>query len=134
MVLADTSLIVADLRGGDGRLWDEMESRFPGRERAIASPTALEILIGARGPAHWRKLRAYLDIWTWVDLRSEDWAEAARIFYDLRRRGITPRSLMDCCIAQAAIARGAAILHGDRDFEEIAKVRPLAQTRVDWDS
>ena len=132
MVLADTSLIVADLRGGEERLWDEMENLFPGQERAIAAPTALEILVGARSPADWRNLRAYLKLWTWVDIRGEDWAAAARIFYDLRRRGITPRSLMDCCIAQAAIARDAAILHGDRDFEEIAKVRPLKQIRVNW--
>ena len=131
MILADTSAVVADLRDGSGRLWDRMENRFPGRERAIAGPTALEVLVGARNAAHWRKLRAHLDIWTWVDLRAEDWAEAARIHYDLRRRGTTPRSLMDCCIAQAAIARGATLLHCDRDFEEIAKVRPLSQTRLD---
>ena len=43
---------------------------------AIAAPTALEILIGARDAAHWRRLRAYLDIWTWVDIRAEDWIES----------------------------------------------------------
>lgn len=130
MILADTSVIVADLRDGGGRLWSEMESRFPGRERVIAAPTALEILIGARNAAHWKTLRAHLDLWTWADIRAEDWAEAARIFCDLRRRGVTPRSLIDCCIAQAAIARGATLLHCDRDFERIAEIRPLLQERL----
>jgi len=32
---------------------------------------------------------------------------------------------VDCCIAQIAIESGVLLLHQDRDFERIARIRPL---------
>ena len=127
MIIVDTSVIVADLRGGGERLQDSLKELFPGRERAIAGPTALEIYAGARDAGQWRMLKIYLKEWKVVNLRVGDWNKAARIYYELRRRGITVRNKIDCCIAQAAIARGATLLHRDRDFEKIADIRPLSQ-------
>jgi predicted nucleic acid-binding protein len=57
------------------------------------------------------------------------WEAAARIFYDLRRQGLTVRSTIDCCIAQAAIDHQAVLIHNDRDFEAIAQVRSLQHLR-----
>ena len=51
--------------------------------------------------------------------------EAARIYYDCRRRGLTLRSTVDCFIAQLAIEVDGVLLHNDGDFESIAQVRPL---------
>ena len=127
MIVVDTSAIVADLREGKGRLQDYLKERFPGRDRAVAGPTALEIYAGARDAAHWHTLKTYLKEWKVVNLRVGDWNEAGRIYYELRRRGITVRGKIDCCVAQAAIARGATLLHRDRDFEKIADIRPLSQ-------
>jgi predicted nucleic acid-binding protein len=60
------------------------------------------------------------------------WSDAARIFFDLRRRGRTVRSSIDCCIAQIAIENDVLLLHRDRDFEVIAELRPLRQQRLTW--
>lgn len=65
----------------------------------------------------------------YLDMTSDDWRNAARIFYDLRRQGLTVRSTIDCCIAQIAIAHQATLVHNDRDFETIAQVRSLRQIR-----
>ena len=58
------------------------------------------------------------------------WRDAARIHFDLRRRGRTVRSAIDCCIAQLAIENNLRLLHRDRDFETIAEIRPLIARRV----
>ncbi len=55
--------------------------------------------------------------------------EAARIFYDCRRRGLTVRSSTDCLIAALALEQGHTLLHDDADFDTIARVRPLRTSR-----
>jgi predicted nucleic acid-binding protein len=60
---------------------------------------------------------------------SVSWQAAARIYYDLRRRGLTVRSPIDCCIAQAALENDLLLIHNDRDFETIAQVRSLQHVR-----
>jgi predicted nucleic acid-binding protein len=59
------------------------------------------------------------------------WREAARIYFDLRKQGFTIRSPIDACIAQLAIENQALLLHRDRDFETISKIRALKQLRFD---
>jgi hypothetical protein len=54
----------------------------------------------------------------------ESYREAARIYFDCRRAGITVRSAMDCIIARVAIEHGLTLLHDDRDFESMAGVIP----------
>jgi predicted nucleic acid-binding protein len=52
---------------------------------------------------------------------------AARLYFDCRHRGFTPRSTVDCLIAQIALDHGVALLHDDRDFEQIARVAPTLE-------
>ncbi|MBW2741668.1 MAG: PIN domain-containing protein, partial [Deltaproteobacteria bacterium] len=59
------------------------------------------------------------------------WAEAARIYFELRRKGVTINSSIDCCIAQIAIEAGALLLHKDKDFSKIANIRPLESEYFD---
>ncbi|CCH92663.1 hypothetical protein MICCA_2460012 [Microcystis aeruginosa PCC 9432] len=54
---------------------------------------------------------------------------ASPIYYDLRRQGLTVRSPIDCCIAQAALENDLLLIHNDRDFETIAQVRSLQNLR-----
>ncbi len=60
------------------------------------------------------------------------WEDAARIYFDLRRLGRTVRSPIDCCIAQVAIHHDVLLAHRNKDFETIAGIRPLRQTRILW--
>jgi predicted nucleic acid-binding protein len=52
--------------------------------------------------------------------------DAARIYYDCRRRGLTVRSTLDCVVAQIAIEHGVPLLHDDRDYTAISRVRSLS--------
>lgn len=58
-------------------------------------------------------------------IHQKDIAAATRHNFDLRRNGLTVRSVVDCCIAEIAMAYDATILHNDRDFATIAKLRSL---------
>lgn len=49
--------------------------------------------------------------------------EAARMYFDCCREGITIRSATDCLIARIAIEHDLMLLH-DRDFEKMAAVFP----------
>lgn len=53
-----------------------------------------------------------IDTSVWID-----------VFRD--RKGLTVRSPIDCCIAQAALENNLLLIHNDRDFETIAQVRLL---------
>ncbi|MFM6409235.1 MAG: PIN domain-containing protein, partial [Microcystis sp.] len=71
----------------------------------------------------------YLKVQDYVELRPSSWQAVARIYYDLRRQGLTVRSPIDCCIAQAALENDLLLIHNDRDFETIAQVRSLQNLR-----
>lgn len=68
------------------------------------------------------------------EARDETWAGAARIYFDLRRRGLTVGSPIDCCIAQIALEYDVLLLHRDRDFEAIAGVRTFREERLSRES
>ena len=128
MIVVDTSVIVDLLRGkatpAVARLRWLADHDVP---FAIPDVCGMEILQGARDEREWKVLLQYLG--TQIVLSPRDpWAlhvEAARIFFDCRRLGVTPRSAGDCVIAALVLQEGGALLHDDRDFEAIARVRPL---------
>jgi predicted nucleic acid-binding protein len=89
-----------------------------------------EVLQGARDEDEWRVLHENLSaqrLAAPADPMALHW-EAARIFFDCRRRGITVRSSVDCLIAAQAMAAKATLLHDDEDFERIQKVRKGLKT------
>ena len=90
----------------------------------------LELLQGAADEREWATLADFLDVQDYVEASGDTWRDAARIYFDLRRRGRTVRSPIDCCIAQLAIENDLRLLHEDRDFEAIAEIRPLAARRI----
>jgi predicted nucleic acid-binding protein len=74
-------------------------------------------------------LEEYLATQYYLEASDNTWREAARVYFELRRRGVTLNSPVDCCIAQIALEHGALLLHRDKDFEKISRVRPLEQER-----
>lgn len=92
----------------------------------------LELLQGARDERDWEILTSYLESQEFLEMTPDSWTEAARTYFDLRRRGKSVRSPIDCCIAQLAIDHRARLLHRDRDFLTIASLRPLREQWVDW--
>lgn len=92
----------------------------------------LELLQGCRDNKEWLLLSRYLENQTYIDTTNDTWQSAARIYFDLRRQGLTVRSPIDCCIAHIAIENALLLLHNDKDFTIIQQVRPLIHQR--WHS
>jgi len=58
----------------------------------------LELLQGAKNESEWKKLDKYLSSKYYLEVSETTWREAARIYFELRRKGITINSPIDCCI------------------------------------
>jgi predicted nucleic acid-binding protein len=130
VVIVDTSIWVAVLRDATGAEAQAMAAAIAGEEIALTRFTQLELLQGARDEREWGLLHESLETQTYLETTASTWADAARIYFDLRRLGKTVRSPIDCCLAQLAMEHEALLLHRDRDFEEIASMRPLRQLRL----
>jgi hypothetical protein len=89
--------------------------------------TVLEVLQGAATLNDFDSLRDYLGSQTLYGLDGglDSYAAAAKIFFDLRRKGLSAGSSVDCLIAQTAIEHGLFLLHNDADFDRIARVSDL---------
>lgn len=58
-------------------------------------------------------------------LRQDVYLEAADLYRQGRRAGVTVRSSVDCLIAACAVHHGLTVLHHERDFEALTLVSPL---------
>jgi predicted nucleic acid-binding protein len=128
VILLDTSVLVPFLRGRTTRttrfLTRVLEEGFD----VFLTPIVVqEVLQGARDNHEWRTLDMYLSSQALILPQDAAVAhrQAARIYFDCRRQGLTVRSTIDCLIAQLALDHDLAILHEDRDYDAIRRVRPL---------
>lgn len=125
MILVDTSVWVEILRDRSGKAGRLFKKRVGAEVFALSRWTQLELLQGAKDEREWKLLEEYLEGQFYLEADENTWKEAARIYFEMRRKGLTVGSPVDCCIAQAALSWGALLLHRDHDFEKIAVVRPL---------
>ena len=70
-----------------------MQEVIGGRDVVLTRFQQLEILQGCSTEKEWGKLSEYLDGQDYLETLSTTWQLAARIFYDLRKKGLTVRSL-----------------------------------------
>ena len=131
MVLVDTSVWVEVLRDASGGKRAALHRALGEEEACISRFCQLELLQGCRDEKEWSLLAGYLEAQDYVEPVPGAWPAAARVYFDLRRLGRTVRSPIDCCIAQLALDHDLLLLHCDRDFETIAKIRPLRQVWFD---
>lgn len=129
MLLIDTSVWISVFRDRKGQVRQKLETLIDEREVLLTRFTQLELLQGSLDEKEWTLLSTYLETQDYVELTSASWQGSARIHYDLRRQGLTVRSPIDCCIAQAALEHDLLLIHNDRDFETIAQVRSLQHLR-----
>lgn len=130
MILVDTSVWIDVFRDGTGRERSQLADVVQDDDVVLTRFNQLELLQGAADEREWSLLSDYLDVQDYLETQPLTWQGAARIYFDLRRRGLTVRSAIDCCIAQLAIDADALLLHRDRDFETIASVRSIRQRRL----
>ena len=128
MIVVDTSVLVSFFKGQPTRGAAALRRlELEGIPFAIPGVCCQELLQGARDDREWSLLLSYLETQGLL-FPADAWhahVEAARIFFDCRRKGITVRSSTDCLIAQLAIDNDAMLLHEDQDYERIKEVRPL---------
>lgn len=119
MYLVDTSVWISYLQGHD--------SEAPALlDKLLDNPLAvginhqiyLEILQGAKDEKAFGKLDSYFCGQRFHDFNDAavSYREAARIYFNCRRDGITIRSSIDCLIAQCALENELILLHEDRDY------------------
>ena len=129
MLLIDTSVWIVVFRDGSGQVRQQLETLIANRKILLTRFTQLELLQGSLNEQEWTLLSTYLETQNYIEPSIDSWQAAARIYYDLRRQGLTVRSPIDCCIAQTALENNLLLIHNDRDFETIAQVRSLQQLR-----
>lgn len=129
MILVDTSVWVEVLRDKTDRMVKVFRERTGDEIIAFSRFTQLELLQGAKNEQEWQRLDTYLSTQYYLEATENTWRDAARIYFELRKNGITINSPIDCCIAQLAIETQVLLLHRDKDFERIARIRPLAAER-----
>jgi predicted nucleic acid-binding protein len=129
MLLIDTSVWISVFRDRTSQVRQKLEALIDNRQVFLTRFTQLELLQGSLNEKEWILLSTYLEAQDYIESTEDSWQAAARIYYDFRRQGLTVRSPIDCCIAQAALEHDLLLIHNDRDFETIVQVRSLQHLR-----
>lgn len=127
MMLVDTSVWIEIFRDKSGQVVKFFHEKISSDHYALSRFNQLELLQGAKNEKEWELLDDYLTTQYYLEATDSTWQQAGRIYFELRRKGVTINSPIDCCIAQIALEHGAVLLHRDKDFEKIARIRPLDQ-------
>ena len=128
MILVDSSAWIEYDRATESRADRLLTSLIGsgGEEVATTEPVLMEVLAGATSEARRAELDRLLRSFRWLPCDPvADFAGAAKLFRACRASGITPRSLIDCMIANIALRTGSQLLAADRDFQEMTRVVPL---------
>lgn len=132
MIIVDSSVLIAFFRGHQNPAVERLVSLETERIPFLLPGVCFqEVLQGARDEREWGLLDEYLGSQELLFSLNPalTYHEAARIYYDCRRRGVTLRSSVDCFIAQLVLEIDGTLLHNDGDYESIAQVRPLQLLR-----
>jgi predicted nucleic acid-binding protein len=125
MILVDTSVLINYLKGGKEYktllFAAVLSEHIP---YGISPYTYQEVLQGSKTEVEFDLLKGYLNTQRvyYLPQNLNTFEASARIYFNLRRSGITPRSTIDTLIALTAIHNNLAILHDDRDFDLMASM------------
>jgi predicted nucleic acid-binding protein len=120
MVLIDTSVLIGFLKGQVDEktelFKDILSQDIP---FGISSYTYQEVLQGARNETEFNTLKEYLSTQQiyYLEPEATTFEKGARIYFDLRLKGVTPRSTIDILIALTAIEKKLVLLHNDVVFD-----------------
>ena len=120
MILIDTSAWIEFLRDTGSPTCVRVDALLGG-DIATCDPVRMELLAGARDERHLGELRRLLAGAANVTAQPVDYESAAGLYRQCRSRGETVRRMIDCLIAAIAIRTDCPILHGDVDFDALAR-------------
>ena len=125
-MLADTSAWVASFHStGHERLKQKLKEALEQDTLAISGMVLCELLQGARNQVEYRNLLQRLQALHYLTTLEETWQRAARLSFELRKKGIVVPTT-DLLIAQTALDHGCSLLHCDKHFDWIARHSDLA--------
>ena len=117
MILVDTSVWIAHLRGDRNQAAAKLEVAARREPLLIGDLILLEVLQGARNEAHALRIERGLRSYAVAPLLDAELAvQAARNYRKLRELGVTIRKTADLIIGTFCIEHGHTLLHDDRDF------------------
>jgi predicted nucleic acid-binding protein len=125
MVLVDTSVLIGYFKKLNGVSGDKLDYIIDNDlPYGICNYVYQELLQGARNKQEYALLKEYLNTLPFYDLRygKRSFENAALMFFNCRKNGITIRSTVDLIIAEIAIENNVYLLHNDMDFTHIAKM------------
>ena len=118
MILVDSSVWIAHLRGHRTDATAKLRSATQAAQVLVGDLILLEILQGARDDEHASRIERALRQFPIVPLLSGDLAPLAAAHHrTLRRLGFTILKTADLIIGTYCIERRHALLHDDRDFD-----------------
>jgi predicted nucleic acid-binding protein len=120
VILIDTSAWVEFLRDTGSPVCKRVDDLLEA-DVACCDAVRMEVLAGARDENHLDQLRRLLARATLLPTEPTRYDEAAQLYRQCRRRGETPRKLIDCLIAAVAVHAELPLLHADADFEALAR-------------
>lgn len=117
MILVDSSVWIAHLRGQQTPAVAKLEVAAGREPLLVGDLILLEVLQGARDEAHAARIGRGLRRFALVPLLDSDLApRVARNHRKLRERGITVRKTANIIIGTFCIEHRHSLLHDDRDF------------------
>lgn len=125
MYLVDTSVWIDYITGKEGEHIEFLDALLQNPQAVgIMDVIYMEILQGAEDERNFTRFRNYFSSQRFYELQQghKSHEQAARIYFDCRRKGMTVRSTIDCLIAQCAIENKLVLLHNDRDFKQMDNV------------
>ena len=122
MVIVDTSVWIDYFNDIANWQTDWLELAIGKREIGLTSLILCEVLQGVRSDAQFGAFRNDLLQFSVFDTGSAELAmAAARNYRELRRKGITIRTTIDCLIATFCLEYDLELLHKDSDFDAFAQ-------------
>lgn len=122
MILVDSSVWIAHLRGRTTPATVKLEAAAAREPLLIGDLILLEVLQGARDEVQAARIERALRQYAVVPLLGANLASrAARNYRRLRELGITVRKTADIIIGTFCIEHRHALLHDDRDFAPMEK-------------
>jgi predicted nucleic acid-binding protein len=121
----DTSVLIGYFRGSVGEPYEKMNNLIDNSmPYGICNYVYQEILQGASNKNDYETLKEYLITLPFYDLRrgKESFEDAAYMYMNCRKHGITIRSTIDILIAQIAIENDMYLFHNDNDYANITKL------------
>lgn len=128
-ILIDSSVWIEYYRPGGPPALREAVREVLAKDLCVtAGLIVVEVLQGARSEPDFALLKQDFSALPWLDLSVEAALEAARLGFELARRG-TPVPATALVIAAVALAHDCQLWHLDADFDRISSLAPLSTTR-----